>query len=191
MIICLDLSGKKNSLGWYEFVAPIMEIVHKEDIACTSVHYSDFSMDEPGVQGIIMCGTPLCDNSFSEDTGAFQWLFSCNVPVLGICAGFQALIMAYGGKLEEKPEIGMVTVRSGCSNDFIRLGDFKAYELHRYTPCPSDAFAILAESDCCVQAVKHHSRPYYGVMFHPEVRNEWVVKNFLSMCDPDLANKSG
>lgn len=192
MIICLDLSGKKHSLGWYEFVAPIMEIIHKEGVACISVHYSDFSMDDdPDIMGVIMCGTPLCDNSFSLNSNSFQWLLSCDIPVLGICAGFQALSLAFGGHLEEKTEIGMVSIRSTGRNDFIDTCEYEAYELHKYAPSPGDGFTILAESDRCIQAVKHQSRPFYGVMFHPEVRNEWVVKNFLSICGLASSNKSG
>jgi len=183
MIVCIDLSFKKESLGWYEFVAPIMEIIQANNIFCSSVHYSEFyEEDFPGAEGIILCGTALCDNAFSHYKERLGWLSSPRCPVLGVCAGLQAMILAFGGRLEEKTEIGMTAIRSLHKDEFIDRGEFMAYELHRYAPCPADDFNVLAQSRSCIQAVKHRSLPCYGVMFHPEVRNEWVVENFLVVC---------
>ena len=184
MILCIDLSYKMDSLGWHEFVAPIMEIIRKQGIACDSIHYSEFAAGgRVRAEGLIMCGTALCDNLFSQNKESFQWLHACECPVLGVCAGCQALLQAFGALLEVSPEIGTKSIRSVRENDFITCKQFDAYELHRYAPGPSDQFIVLAESDSCIQAVKHRSLPYYGVMFHPEVRNEWVVDNFLSICN--------
>ena len=30
-------------------------------------------------------------------------------------------------------------------------------------------------------AIRHYELPRYGVLFHPEVRNEQVVRNFLAL----------
>ena len=188
MMVCVDLSSTKESLGWYEFVAPIMEIVRGHDKACSSVHYSE--CDEGYVceaEGIILCGTALCDNAFTHQKEAFEWLHSPHCPVLGVCAGLQAMILAFGGSLEEKPEIGMTAIRSLSEEGLIDRSEFMAYELHRYAPRPTEDFIVLAKSGSCVQAVKHRFMPYYGVMFHPEVRNEWIVENFLAVCDRYLA----
>ena len=35
-----------------------------------------------------------------------------------------------------------------------------------------------------VQVIRHPDRPLYGVMFHPEVRNEWLIRRFLALCGP-------
>jgi GMP synthase (glutamine-hydrolysing) len=39
----------------------------------------------------------------------------------------------------------------------------------------------VAQSKSCVQAIRHYELPRYGVLFHPEVRNEQVVRNFLAL----------
>ena len=46
----------------------------------------------------------------------------------------------------------------------------------------------LAESpNCKVQALKHKTKPFYGVQFHPEVEHteygEQMFKNFITICD--------
>jgi GMP synthase (glutamine-hydrolysing) len=40
----------------------------------------------------------------------------------------------------------------------------------------------MAVSDSGVQAVRHPDIPLFGMMFHPEVRNDGVVERFLSLC---------
>jgi len=56
---------------------------------------------------------------------------------------------------------------------------FEGYALHRNSVRPPGTFRVLAVSDGGIQAMRHPGRPLYGVMFHPEVRNEWVVERFL------------
>ena len=62
-----------------------------------------------------------------------------------------------------------------------RKKEFEAYELHNYSVKPSKDFEILAKSKKCVQAIKHKSKPIYGILFHPEVRNKWIIKRFLKL----------
>ena len=42
----------------------------------------------------------------------------------------------------------------------------------------SDEFDVLAESKYCPQAIKHKEKPYFAVLFHPEVRNKKIIENF-------------
>lgn len=46
-----------------------------------------------------------------------------------------------------------------------------------------DRFIPLAVSDRCVQAIRHRSLPLYGLLFHPEVRNEWIIERFLRLVE--------
>jgi GMP synthase (glutamine-hydrolysing) len=41
----------------------------------------------------------------------------------------------------------------------------------------------LAASEGRVQAIRHRSFPLYGLLFHPEVRNEWLIERFLGLVD--------
>ncbi len=55
---------------------------------------------------------------------------------------------------------------------------FPAYTVHDYAVQVPGEFVALAASDRCVQAIRHRSLPLYGLLFHPEVRNEWIVERF-------------
>ncbi|WFN35130.1 gamma-glutamyl-gamma-aminobutyrate hydrolase family protein [Methanogenium sp. S4BF] len=182
MILLVDLCYRPHSLGEDEFVRPIADIVkgcgYQPEI-CHFTEWESASMDKAGAA--ILCGTPLRDNRFAGMTECFTWIPESPVPVLGICAGMQALILAYGGSIEQNPEIGMTAIRCTATGDPIfRENRWTAYELHRFSTVPGGEFIPLAESDACVQAVRHKDNPAYGVMFHPEVRNTWVVERFLS-----------
>jgi GMP synthase (glutamine-hydrolysing) len=59
-------------------------------------------------------------------------------------------------------------------------GDFRAYSLHTIRVDLPDEFEVWAQSAKCVQAIKHKTKPIYGVLFHPEVRNQEILKNFVN-----------
>ena len=44
-----------------------------------------------------------------------------------------------------------------------------------------DNFLVIAETDNSHQIVKHKDKNFFGVLFHPEVRNESVIENFLKI----------
>jgi GMP synthase-like glutamine amidotransferase len=186
MILLVDLCYRENSLGFEEFVLPVRRIVRRCGFRTKEIHYTQIRREGIGsTQGIILCGTPLADNEFLSNISDFAWLPRCGTPVLGICAGMEVMTLAYGGTIQNSCEIGMTVIRLGENDPFMEgMHEFEAYELHGYGCSPPPGFRILAGSDSCVQLIRHSIFPSIGVMFHPEVRNEWVVERFLStVCD--------
>jgi GMP synthase-like glutamine amidotransferase len=183
VILLVDLCYREDSLGFEEFVFPIRRIVRGAGFSSEEVHYRRVVPDDiSGAEAIVFCGTPLADNQFLVDIRRFSWLPACPVPVLAICAGMEVLTLVHGGSLDTCLEIGMTPVRvSGDDSLLDRTGEFPAYELHSFGCHVPEDFRVLAESDRCVQMIRHTVRPQWGVMFHPEVRNEWVVDRFLSL----------
>jgi len=56
----------------------------------------------------------------------------------------------------------------------------RAYALHgQYAE--SEEFEISAYSSSCIQAIKHKTKPLYGTLFHPEVRNKNIIINFCKL----------
>jgi len=184
MILLVDLSWKVRSLSRDEFVGPVARIVSRAGQEWGEAHFSGIrEADLRDPHGIILCGTALKDNLFAEKVQEFLWLKDIRVPVLGICAGMQALCLVHGGALRQECEIGMTTVRVTRPDPL--LGDrqaFTAYELHSFACDPPPGWEVTAVSDRCVQAVRHPDRPLSGVMFHPEVRNDLVVERFCALC---------
>ena len=184
MILLLDLSYRAHSLSRDEFVGPIARIVERAGREWKESHFSEIrSNDLEGTAGIILCGTALKDNLFADRVQEFSWLRNISVPVLGICAGMQILCKFFGGTIRPGCEIGMTEIRVDISDPLLPASPaFQAYELHSFTCDPPPGWVVTAVSDGGVQAVRHPDRPLYGVMFHPEVRNDGVVERFLSLC---------
>jgi GMP synthase (glutamine-hydrolysing) len=182
MILLLDLCYREHSLGYEEFVLPIARIINSQGAEVSCLHYGrNPGKVMAGCDGVVLCGTPLKDNSFLSHGEAFAWLADTNLPVLGICAGMQAISLTFGGDQFPSPEIGMTDIRVTRNDPLLPpVTPFPAYELHGNACTVPPGFVALAESDRCVQMIRHNNRPVYGVLFHPEVRNEWVVKRFLS-----------
>ena len=110
---------------------------------------------------------------------AFEALRAAKVPVLGICAGHQLIPVAFGGRVgkmveSEAPvrEVGYTTIRSKADPLFAGLPlDFRCMMAHRdeVKELPPE-FETIASTDICpCAALRHKTRPIWGVQFHPEV----------------------
>lgn len=179
-ILVVDLCYKKSSLSRYEFVYPVADALMRTGSSLEVVHCSDLSLSHlDRSDRIVLCGTALKDNSYSENLGQFSWLLGCRKPVLGICAGMQVIAAAFGGKIVPQPAIGLleteVLVKTALLGDPRRI---ECYQLHNFGTTLPDGFDLLSGVLDCIDAIKHSSSEIYGISFHPEVRNRWILENF-------------
>lgn len=175
----LLISTCNHSLSEREFVLPISKILgeNEHDI----IYFEDCS-DLSGYEKIIICGTSLQDFYYVEQLPFFDDLLKdYKGSILGICSGMQILTSIFGTSgLIDNVEIGLVEVKTLESNKLFE-GKFQAYNLHNYSVQDCENFKILAMSEHSIQAVKHVTREIYGISFHPEVRNEEIISNFLKI----------
>ena len=178
MILILDCTRQDIPLLREEFVNPIRNIVQDAGYE-TTVHPLNTLTPPDGVQGVILSGTALMDHDYLK-TGLPEWLLSWKGPVLGICAGMQLIAVSFGGTLIPGENIGMTAI-TVTRDDPIFYGKerFNAWELHQSMVTIPETIAIVAQSVSGIQGIRLSGRPWYGVLFHPEVRNEWVILNFL------------
>ncbi|KAL8799334.1 MAG: hypothetical protein Q9182_005978 [Xanthomendoza sp. 2 TL-2023] len=118
------------------------------------------------------------------------------LPVLGVCLGFQSLVMAFGGNVVPLPEPRHGIVRRVTSSNTSVFGgvtDISPVQYHSLyalvdfaagsDDCDLEPLAwdIDAHNDLVGQikedrsnpkailmAVKHRTKPFYGIQFHPE-----------------------
>jgi GMP synthase-like glutamine amidotransferase len=186
MILLLDLCYRPGSLSRSEFVSPILRIVERSGRIARVAHYSEPDSLPAGVSRVILCGTALKDNGYLEHLERFRWIPKATVPVLGICAGMQVLAGLLGGEVVEAPEIGMTEVAATRKDEILGTERiFSAYELHNFGVTLPPGCSELARSEACIQAFRHGKKKWWGVMFHPEVRNEWVVERFVQVIGAD------
>lgn len=149
-------------------------------------HYSEISDEDlKKVDKVIICGTSLKDNNYLEDLDKFDWLLDFDKPVLGICAGMQILGGVFGGEIKKKTEIGFYFENSDKTFLGLVEGDtYEVYHLHNnyIYNWKEIGFEVFIQGDCSehiAQAVKHKTKLFYGVLFHPEVRNKEMILEFV------------
>lgn len=175
----------KEKLHYYEFVKPIKDILINNGVKYFVRAYKEINKsDLKKASKIIICGTSLYDNDFIGYYHKFNWLKNFNKPVLGICGGMETIGLVFGGKLKKNTEIGFY---KECFNkSFLGLlNEQEVYHLHNYHLAFNKEFKIYCFSDGrfskVSQAVRHKEKPIYGVLFHPEVRQKNLIKEFCEV----------
>jgi GMP synthase-like glutamine amidotransferase len=180
MILVVDLNWKRDSLAFNEFVSPIVSSVqHLEQ--CNVKHFLDIDSSELSCYSkVVLSGTTLKDHATLKQIDRFNWIREFDKPILGICAGMQTISLVFGDPLTFYLQIGMTEIGTLKNNPLFQ-GNFKAYALHNYSIKHPQYFEILAKSAKCIQAIKHKQKDIYGVLFHPEVRNQEILRRFIQL----------
>lgn len=140
------------------------------------------------LKGLILSGGPASVN----DRGAprcDEKIFALGVPILGICYGMQLGCQVLGAEVigVQKREYGRTSLTITDNSDLLaNLPDtIQAWASHGdQVGSLSKDFVSLAKTDNCpFAAVRHKTRPFYGVQFHPEVshtpKGTAILRNFL------------
>ncbi len=171
MILIVNMC--KEKLSELEFVKPLQELISNNFVT----HYSEITKkDINSADKIILTGTALADFEYLK--GNFTWMKDCRKPILGICAGMQAVAKAFNWQLVEQKVIGVHQTKIVEENSLVSQ-DFSAYFLH--AKGIKGNFKIIAKVKNYPCMIKHPELPIYGCSFHPEVLNEEIIERFVKL----------
>ena len=145
-------------------------------------------LEKIDANGLILGGGPTLDRAGR----CAEYLRDLDIPILGICLGMQLMGTTFGGKVVPGSMGGYAEVDvQVLKEDDILLGlppRFKTWASHmdQVSELP-ECFEILARSNVCeIEAMKHLTRPLYGVQWHPEVvhteHGQELLDNFIALC---------
>ena len=148
-------------------------------------------------RGIILSGGP--DSTISDAApNAPKAVFTCGVPVLGICYGMQIMAKQLGGQVESSThrEFGYAQIRAhGHSNLLREIQDHTTSEGYglldvwmshgdRVTKLPENFKVIASSESAPFSGMADEEKGFYGVQFHPEVthtiQGQAIISRFLT-----------
>ncbi|MBN1645520.1 hypothetical protein JW868_00605 [Candidatus Woesearchaeota archaeon] len=182
-VMVVDTCYKKDSLSSDEFVRPIVQIIRNSGIKDVDVKHFTEMTDTAGLDAyshIVICGNALMDDEYLNKIEFFRWIKSFNGRILGICAGMQMIAAVFGSVPLEHLRIGMNSVEIVGEDSVLCNKSFECYELHSKAAVTPEDFIRLAGMKDYTQAFKSRDCMIYGIIFHPEVRNQWIIHNFFS-----------
>jgi GMP synthase (glutamine-hydrolysing) len=124
-------------------------------------------------------GAPKCDPG----------IFEVGVPVLGICYGMQIAAQVLGGDVKpaQAREYGRTKLHHTSSDDLLQgvPVDTTVWMSHgdQVRDLGPEFVALASTPTCPLAAMRHKTRPFFGVQFHPEVTHTpfgtQMLENFL------------
>lgn len=124
------------------------------------------------ISGLDFSNNSSLDRDKTENL-ILKYAYKKKLPVLGICRGFQMInIFCKGGLIITKNHVRAQT-KVVCLNDdkiFSNYTSIMCY--HNYSINKSNIGenleVLLTSEDECIEASKHNTLPWYGIMWHPE-----------------------
>ena len=154
---------------------------------------------------IILSGQSHPWTLYSDESlaGVFEVIREAAQPVLGVCGGHQQIALCYGADVDLMKRIspgegyegalrerGFHEVEADGDPLFVGLPPrFTVWHSHcdEVKELPAGFELTASNQTCRIQAMRHTTRPLFGVQFHPELFDAEhpdgarVIENFLSL----------
>jgi len=162
----------------------------------STVNDAQTAYEPVNIERIILSGGPK--SVYNRTPGLSEKLIEIameqHVPLLGICFGHQLLAYHLGGEVDKGKSAEYGITKIVVDREDVLFGglpdEFNAWASHfdEVKKLPN-AFVRLAHSGhCAYEAMRHRSKPLWGVQFHPEVWHteggEKILANFLKYGTP-------
>ena len=147
-------------------------------------------------KGVILSGGPY--SVYEKDAPHMDPAFlELGVPILGICYGLQEIAWNFGKNVlaGEKREYGHAEVKTQAEDgktsplfDNIVGATLTVWMSHgdKLSHLPSEFMTIASTPNAPFAGIAHHTLPYYGIQFHPEVthtlQGTTILSNFVNIC---------
>ncbi|MCL7474828.1 MAG: GMP synthase subunit A [Methanosarcinales archaeon] len=142
--------------------------------------------------GLILSGGPTIDRIGRAE----EMVRELELPILGICLGHQLMARAYGGEIATGQKGGYAAIQVEIlDEDEILKGigpttSVWASHADEVTRLPFDFIQLARSNVCEVEAMRHKTKPLFGVQWHPEVshteKGDELLQNFFRICEKEI-----
>jgi GMP synthase (glutamine-hydrolysing) len=141
-------------------------------------------------KALVLSGGP---QSVFEDETDYSFVFdNQDLPILGVCYGMQLMGKYFGGTVEKGTigEYGHAKIH--LTNDFKmdsvpnEVNVWMSHSDH-ISVLPKEFSLVMESHNSLVAAIRHDSRPIFGLQFHPEVEHSEHGKDILNHFFKDIA----
>jgi len=139
--------------------------------------------------GMILSGGP----TLTRAGNCSMYVKELDLPILGICLGHQVIAQTYGGTVKTGAAGGYASIEIEIieENDILKGLGKKTYvwasHADEVSLLPPDFIRLARSRICEVEAMKHRTKPLYGVQWHPEVshteKGNDLLMNFFGVCE--------
>lgn len=172
-----------------------------EDKKLTSEEIQDLITLVKKCDGIILQGG-ISSHNYEEFIA--KYCYDNNIPLLGICAGYNNIIRSLGGKAEridntdvhDRPDLKFahkchIVDTQSLFYNITKKSKFEVNSVHSYigTDIPKELTVVAISDDNQVEVVEAKDKTFYiGIKYHPEllvdsefIQNE-IFKRFVEAC---------
>ncbi|HVT62898.1 MAG TPA: glutamine-hydrolyzing GMP synthase [Legionellaceae bacterium] len=159
----------------------------------------DLVLSQSNPCGIILSGGP---STVTLDTNprAPEWVFTSNLPILGICYGMQTMANQLGGTVHASTarEFGYAELSVLEADPLFANVQYKDAQLldvwmshgDKVTAIPPDFKIICTTINTPIAGMAHTQKPWYGLQFHPEVTHTPQGQSLLKCFAVDICGAS-
>lgn len=198
MYLIID-NTKNLSLAYMtpKLIKILLELNLKYKILSTRIEVNNFlnTSEKENIKGIIISGGPLCLsdelNISSINKNIAIFLSFPNIPILGICFGFQIMASIYGGRIisMNKKKEGLTRIRKIDNSEILNIKNINenVYQCHKdklIEVPPNFKIVAFDNNENIIQCIESKKLKRYGVQFHPEAieSTHYIIKNFIKIC---------
>ena len=175
-----------NIVQYFKELKQELEVFRNDQITVEKLFSLDFD-------ALIVSPGPCSPSQAGISNKAIEAAAQKNIPVLGICLGYQCIGEIFGGTITHAPYLMHGKISEIYHNQegiFKNIpSPFKAVRYHSLALAPEttpNSLKITAKThDGVIMAVEHKKYPIYGVQFHPESilseHGHQLLQNFLDL----------
>ena len=146
------------------------------------------------IKGVILSGSDL---KYTEKICTCQinmnliCLLEFNIPILGICFGYQTIAISFGGRIKSLPKLRkkkeeVILLEHPLFKNIPNNSKFQQYNHDYVSEIPISFRPIAYSNSNILEGIAHYKKPIYGIQFHPELSGkygQYLLNNFIEICE--------